>query len=105
MNIRDDNMTTAKEKVNPTETMQNILESKNAKESFSNYSVPPDILEIVKTCSSMKQLNKTLTNSQKSSLQFDKYQNKIANVSCHIEYDFYEKNYHVVKSGAILFKS
>lgn len=104
MNICDDNTTIAKEKTNP-ETKQNILENKEAKESFSNYSVPPDILEIVKTCSSMKQLNKKLTNSQKSSLQFDKYQNKIANVSCHIEYDFFEKKYHVVKSGAILFKS
>lgn len=67
--------------------------------------MPSDILEIVKTCSSMKQLNKTLTSSQKSFLQFDKHQNKIADVSCHIEYDFYEKKYHVIKSGAILFKS
>ena len=105
INICDGNTTVSKEKVNPTKIKQNILENKDVKESVSNYSAPPDILEIAKTCSSMKQLNKKLTNSQKSSLQFDKYQNKIANVSCHIEYDFYEKKYLVVKSGAILFKS
>ena len=108
INICDDNTTISKENANfpsLTQGKPNVLESKEVKKSFSNYSVPSDILELVKTCSSTKQLNKKLTSSQKSSLQFDKYQNKIANVSCHIEYDFYEKKYHVVKSGAILFKS